>query len=69
VYRWTCASKEQTALIHLITEQNRQLSDSLCQLDLALSPWEMLVKKGDCLALFAYVEAGKVGLGVFRCCR
>ena len=51
-------AEEQTALIHLVYEQNRQLSDSLRQLDLALSPREMSVKKGDYLALFASVEAG-----------
>lgn len=51
-------AEEQVALIHLVYEQNRQLSDSLRQLDIALSPMEMLVKKGEYLALFASVEAG-----------
>jgi hypothetical protein len=50
--------EEQTALIHLVYEQNRQLAHSLRQLDLALSPMEMLVKKGEYLALFSSVEAG-----------
>lgn len=59
--------EEQTALIHLVYEQNRQLSASLRQLNLALSSMEMLVKKGEYLALSSLVEAGNAINDKVRC--
>lgn len=52
---------EKKAQIQLIHEKNCELTRLLHQLDLALSPVEMLAKKGEYLAVFSSVEAANSG--------
>lgn len=52
---------EKKAQIQLIHEKNCELTRLLHQLDLELSPVEMLAKKGEYLAVFSSVEAANSG--------
>lgn len=52
---------EKKAPIQLIHEKNCELTRLLHQLDLELSPVEMLAKKGEYLAVFSSVEAANSG--------